>query len=69
MRVEFVILLCEIVLLAKYGICSSDMPDTQYVPNRCNHVPPQTMAKVVAGGVSERILVQTVTYVTETRKI
>ena len=57
MSVEFVFLFCEMALLAKYVICSSAMPDTQCVPHRCNHAPPQTMAKVVAGGVNEKILV------------
>ena len=56
--VEFVFfLLCEMALLANYGIRSTDMPDTQCVPNGCNHAPPQTLAKVIAGGVNERILV------------
>jgi hypothetical protein len=56
-------------LLAKYGICSSDMSDSQCVPNKCNRLHSQTMAKIVAGGVNERILVQTATYVSKTRKI
>jgi len=69
MSVEFVFLVSEMALLAKYGIRSSDMPDSQCVLNKCNHAHSQTVAKVVAGGVNERILVETATYVLKTRKI
>jgi len=53
----FVILLCEMALLVKYGKWISDMPDTQCVTNRPNHVPSQKLVKVIAGGANERILV------------